>query len=248
LQTELDNEEREFRRYQQLGRDGAISDSTLDSRRLAWETAREKLQEARANLQKTLATLTEEIRETRAESKKDIDSLQEQIQEARAELDRIAEIRDVDLEKARREVERAIANLEHVREDWQMSQVRAPFRGQVLKIHSFPGEKADSEQGIMDLGRTDRMAVIAEIYESDIAKVNQGQRAEIVSENASFPNKIYGSVTQVGLEIGKRDVLETDPAADVDVRVVEVKILLDPESSRVVAGLTNAKVIVEILL
>ena len=43
-------------------------------------------------------------------------------------------------------------------------------------------------------------------------------------------------------------MLKTDPAADVDTRVVEVKILLAPEDSRRVACLTYTKVIVEILL
>jgi HlyD family secretion protein len=51
----------------------------------------------------------------------------------------------------------------------------------------------------------------------------------------------------VGLKIGKKDVLNTDPAADVDARVVEVKILLTPESSKKVAGLTYAKTLVKIL-
>jgi HlyD family secretion protein len=56
-----------------------------------------------------------------------------------------------------------------------------------------------------------------------------------------------GTVRVVGLKIGKKDVLNTDPAADVDARVVEVKILLTPESSKKVAGLTYAKALVKIL-
>jgi HlyD family secretion protein len=55
-------------------------------------------------------------------------------------------------------------------------------------------------------------------------------------------------VSHVGLQIGKKDVLDTDPAADTDARVVEVDILLSPEASRRVSGLTNAKVLVDIEL
>ncbi len=47
-------------------------------------------------------------------------------------------------------------------------------------------------------------------------------------------------------KIGKKDVLNTDPAADIDARVVEVKISLSPQDSQRVSGLTNAKVMVEI--
>jgi HlyD family secretion protein len=41
-------------------------------------------------------------------------------------------------------------------------------------------------------------------------------------------------------------VLNNDPAADIDARVVEVKIALSPEFNKQVSGLTNAKVTVEI--
>jgi HlyD family secretion protein len=41
-------------------------------------------------------------------------------------------------------------------------------------------------------------------------------------------------------------VLNTDPAADIDARVVEVKISLSSQDSQRVSGLTNAKVMVEI--
>ena len=47
-------------------------------------------------------------------------------------------------------------------------------------------------------------------------------------------------------KVGKKDVLNTDPAADIDARVVEVKIALSPEDSNKVSGLTYAKVLVDI--
>ena len=92
------------------------------------------------------------------------------------------------------------------------------------------------------------MLAIAEVYESDIRKVSLGQQAEITSENDGFQGKLTGSVSQIGYQIGKKDVLDTDPASDVDARVVEVKIKLDPESSKKVSSLSNAKIFVEILL
>lgn len=53
---------------------------------------------------------------------------------------------------------------------------------------------------------------------------------------------------EIGRQIGKQDVLDSDPAADVDARVVEVKIGLTPEASKRVSGLTYAKVVVAINL
>ncbi|MFM7438504.1 MAG: hypothetical protein ACKO2V_07850 [Snowella sp.] len=52
-----------------------------------------------------------------------------------------------------------------------------------------------------------------------------------------------GKVFQVGLQIGKKQFLSINPSADVDVRIVDVRIILDSESSRYVSGLTNAKVV-----
>jgi HlyD family secretion protein len=55
---------------------------------------------------------------------------------------------------------------------------------------------------------------------------------------------ISGVVSRIGLKIGKMDVLDTDPIAKADSRVVEVRIDLD--SSEAVSRLTNLQVEIEI--
>ncbi|MEM8673083.1 MAG: HlyD family efflux transporter periplasmic adaptor subunit, partial [Cyanobacteria bacterium P01_G01_bin.67] len=121
----------------------------------------------------------------------------------------------------------------------------APKDGQIVKITTYPGEIV-GEDGVVEFAQTSKMMVVAEIYESDIAKVKVGQTATIKSETGAFEGKVTGKVSQIGLKIGKQDVLNTDPAADVDSRVLEVKIHLDPQTSERVAHLTNSKVIVKI--
>ncbi len=96
------------------------------------------------------------------------------------------------------------------------------------------------------MGQTSQMVAVAEVYESDIGKIKVGQSAEISSESGAFNKSLRGSVSYVGLQIGKKDVLSTDPAADSDSRVVEVKIKIDPSDSATVSGLTNSKVVVKI--
>jgi HlyD family secretion protein len=103
-----------------------------------------------------------------------------------------------------------------------------------------------SANGIAEIGQTDQMFVIAEIPEDSIGKVRLGQSATITSDNGAFSGEFKGNITEIGRKIGKKDVLNTDPAADVDARVVEVKIALSPQDSQRVSGLTNAKVLVEI--
>ncbi|PSB48931.1 HlyD family secretion protein [Cyanosarcina cf. burmensis CCALA 770] len=227
LEVELSNAETEYKRYQQLYRDGAISASTLDSKRLAAETALKRLEEGRATLKR--------VRET----------VQAQLNEARATLTRITEIRPTDVQTAQAEVNQTSAAVEKAKADLELAYVRSPRDGRVLKIHTRAGEVVSNQgEGILKLGQTDRMYVVAEVYETDIGKVRLGQRATITSD--AFAEKLQGTVDQIGWEVGKQDILNTDPAAATDARVVEVKIRLDSISSRRVAALNNLQVTVEL--
>jgi len=247
LKAELKNAESEFKRYQTLATEGVISASELDQRGLILDTAKEKVEEAEATFNKSVETLAEEINEAKAIALQSVNTLQEEIRSGQAELNRITEVRDVDINKGEAEVNRAIANLQQAQADLQLTYVKTPISGQVLKINTRAGESVDDE-GIVELGQTKNMMVVAEIYESDISQVKLGQKATIASENGSFPGELQGTVNHIGMLIGKQDVLAADPAADVDARVVEVKINLDPKSSNMVTNLTYSKVLVKILL
>ena len=123
--------------------------------------------------------------------------------------------------------------------------VRASREGQILKIHTWSGEVIGN-QGIADLGQTNQMYVVAEVYESDVSKVRLGQRA--VVNSSAFNGELQGTVDEIGLQVLKKDVLNTDPVAEIDSRVVEVKIRLDAAATSRVAHLTNSQVMVAIKL
>ncbi len=229
LRAQLENASKECQRYDELLRSGAIAASTRDVKCLDQKTTQERLNEANANLAQIQQTL------------------REQINEANANLSRIAEVRPVDVQQASAEVEKAIASRKQAQAELELAYVRSPIAGKVLKISARPGEIIGNS-GIVELGQTDQMLAIAEIYESDISKVQVGQQVTITSETNAFTEELRGTVSLIGLQIGKKDILSTDPSADVDARVVEVKIRLDPESSSRVSGLTNSKVLVKIYL
>jgi HlyD family secretion protein len=131
----------------------------------------------------------------------------------------------------------AAAALQRAQAELQLSMVRAPIDGQVLEIHAREGERVD-EFGILELGDTSVMYAVAEVYETDIGRVQVGQLAEIRS--MALPHPLRGEVERIGLKIGKKDVLSTDPVADADARVVEVDIRLsDPVLA---AGLSYLRV------
>jgi HlyD family secretion protein len=208
------------------------------------ETGTKAVKQAEANLQKIWETGRERINEAEANLQQTIETGKEQINQAEATLDKIAEVRPVDVATAKATLEKAQASQARAQADLDTSLIRSPVNGQVLKVITKLGEKVTSNRGIVELGRTDEMYVVAEIYETDIGKVKLDQNATITS--SAFSGKLKGSVTQIGMKIDKKDILEIDPAADTDARIVEVKIRLDPESSKLVTGFTNLQVEVKI--
>lgn len=244
-QAERRNAQSDYERYRSLYESGAISAQELERRLLSAQTTTEQVNESQATRSEKVATLQQQLYEAQANRDKTVASLQQQIAEAKATLNKIVEVRPVDVQVATAEVKSAIAAVKQAEADLQLTYVKAPIASEILEIHTRPGETI-SEDGIAELGRTDQMVVVAEVLEEDIGKVRLGQKVNITSENEAFAGKIQGTVTEIGRLIGKQDVLDSDPAADVDARVVEVKIGLSPEASQRVSGLTNAKVVVEI--
>ncbi len=133
----------------------------------------------------------------------------------------------------------AKANVERAQAELELSYVRAPHAGIILKINTFPGELVKNE-GILELGNIQKMYVTAEVYETDISRVKLGQSVTIKTDK--IIGDLEGNVEEIGWKVGRQDVLGTDPVVDTDARVVEVKISLDHRSSAKVNRLTNLKI------
>lgn len=243
LEAELANAQAEYQRYQQLNEEGAVSASIYDNKGLVLETSRQQLAEAKANLVRTQATGQQQINEAKAALERVERTGQQQINEARSTLDKVAEVRPVDVQTAQAEVNAAQAAVKKAQADLDLSYVRSPRNGQILKVHSWDGEIVGND-GIVDLGQTAQMVAVAEVYETDVKRLKIGQKAVITSE--AFTGEAIGQVEEIGLQIYKNKVLNTDPTAATDARVVEVKVLLDPMSSRKVKAFTNLEVTVAI--
>jgi HlyD family secretion protein len=129
------------------------------------------------------------------------------------------------------------AELARLEAELERAYIRAPSDGVVLDILVRPGELM-GEAGVLELGRVDQMYAIAEIYETDIRHVREGQRATIRS--AALPGELQGTVERIRNKVEKQDEIGTDPAARKDARIVEAVIRL--EDSGPAAGLTNLQV------
>ncbi|MEO0407353.1 MAG: HlyD family efflux transporter periplasmic adaptor subunit [Cyanobacteria bacterium P01_A01_bin.135] len=225
-EAELREAELSYQRNLSLEIEGAVSTQALDQAREALALARANLEQRQAQLNTTRQTL------------------QEQITQEQRTLAQLQEVRPVDVRVAQVELERAQVAVEQRRADLQDTRVHAPVAGQVLRINTRVGEQVNTQQGIVELGRTDEMFAIAEVYETEITQIQPGQPATITSEYGGFAGEIRGTVEQVGLQVGTRTLSDSssDPTTDENTRVVEVKVRISEEDSPKVAGLTNMQV------
>ena len=162
--------------------------------------------------------------------------------ESQLDLARLtAETAVANLRRARAEIALARADLRQAQEELELTTVRSPVTGQVLKIHARQGERAGAD-GIAEVADTAQMYAVAEVYETDVSRIRVGQRASVTIPMRGEP--LAGVVERVGLKVGKMDVLGTDPVARTDSRVVEVEVRL--EDSRAVSNVTNMQVTVSV--
>jgi len=218
-------DESEYNRFYSLVSQGAVTASQYDAKRLALESSRCRLSEALAEKDRLNQTLTA------------------QINEAKATYEKIAEIRPCDIAYADAEVKAASANAEKIRQQYELTLVRAPMDGQVIKVITKQGESA-ANKTLFEMGRTSSMVAVAEVYETDVNKIKVGDTATISGSAISTPVK--GKVYEVGYKLIKQKVFSSQPGENFDDRVVEAKILIDKSSNKQVQNLTNAQVQISI--
>ncbi|NJN22713.1 MAG: HlyD family efflux transporter periplasmic adaptor subunit [Leptolyngbya sp. RL_3_1] len=227
LQAEAQNAEVEAQRYDSLYGQGAISASERDTRQLTLQTTQQSLQQAQADLTRLQTTRSPEVNK------------------AEATLSAIATVRPVDVQVLQAELSRAQAAAAQAKASLEQTYVRSPQAGVIMDIHTRAGEVIASE-GIAEIGQTEQMVAIAEVYESDVQKVQPGQSVRVLS--TALSEELRGTVEWVGLKVEQQGAINTDPSQNIDAKVVEVRVRLDAQSSQIAANFTNLQVEVEIEL
>jgi len=243
IEAELKNAETNCQRYETLYADGAVSAQDRDSECLQAETSLKRLQEAQANLNETVSSRQEQIREAQANLSRTIATVDQQIVEAEATLTAVTEVRPVDIQLAKSELTKAQVSVKQAKANLEQAYVRSPHGGRVIEIHTQAGELI-SNQGILELGQTQQMYAVAEIYDSDIPKIRPEQTAIITAD--ALPQPLKGTVEEVGLRVKKQSALDIDPTTNIDARIIEVRVKLDETSSQKAESLTNLQVKVTI--
>ncbi|HWB08439.1 MAG TPA: HlyD family efflux transporter periplasmic adaptor subunit [Pirellulales bacterium] len=181
-----------------------VSDQQLAHQRLAAEKAANELSAAEDAFEKLRKGIDLAHREAAAKRKT--------AEANRARIPSIVQIDSLD-----KQVELARRRLE-------LTTLRAPSDGQILKIFLNEGETL-AQHPVLQMADISRMVAVAEIYEDDVRRIRPNETARV--ESKALGATLTGHVTFIGSMVAKNTVTGLDPTANTDRRVVEARILLD---------------------
>jgi HlyD family secretion protein len=125
----------------------------------------------------------------------------------------------ISIQSAKKNVDRAKAQLEQ-------AIVRAPREGKVLRILVREGATLTGRP-MLQMGDTSDMYALAEVYETDIRHVDEGQSAIIKS--AALPEDLEGEVEEVLWTVARNSMRDINPTAPEDLRIVQVRIRINDD-------------------
>ena len=132
------------------------------------------------------------------------------------------------------------AQVKQARADLDQATVKAPSKGTILEILARAGDRV-GEDGLLLMGDTTRMGVVAEVYQSDLPEIRPGQTATITA--SGFPGRSQNAeVIEIAQQISSQSVTTGEAGDKVDKRVVKVKLALPEESLAVASRINNLQV------
>ena len=233
----------------------SLQKATLEQTRRATaaslEEAKAALERAKAGAKLAAQDLhrQKELRKGEANAQADLDQAeavasqaQRDVAKAEATLSRYesGEIEEQpDVVVAARKLDSACADLNRTRRDLARGVVIAPLAGTILDIHVRVGEKPGTK-GILDIGNIRQMTAELEVYQSEVGSIVIGQQVELNANG--IRESFHGVVAEIGFAVERQTIIDDDPAANTDARVVKVKASLDEQSSKRAAKFTNLEV------
>ncbi|WP_198373387.1 efflux RND transporter periplasmic adaptor subunit, partial [Roseomonas rosulenta] len=163
--------------------------------------------------------------------------------QAEAELDTLLSSRPEDIALAQARLAAAEAALAKARADAELSRVRAPFAGTILRIIARPGDQVGND-GLLEIGDLSRIDIVADVYETDLPRLRIGAPAEVVVPGEA--QRFGATLREIGWTVRRTTQANTDPIAAVDSRTVEVRLTLDEAGANALRRRSNMQVQVAI--
>jgi len=146
-----------------------------------------------------------------------------------------APAREDEVLMAKARIEAAKANLELAKMRLERTELRAPCRGQILKVDVEIGELTgpESRKAAMIMADTTQYHVRAFIEEMDAPRVKVGMIADIVADGLPG-EKLKGRVTRLSPRMGTKHLWSDRPTERYDTKTREMWIQLEEKKSMVV--------------
>lgn len=127
-----------------------------------------------------------------------------------------------------RRLELAMARVGQAEAALSNAQLTAPYNGTITRKHREAGEAMDIGLPVLDISTLDDRYVRTEIDETDIGKIHLGQATTITA--TGYPDlRFSGEVMAIRQQMGRKQLIPTDPAKIVDYKVLEIEVSLPPE-------------------
>src|SRR5262249_12661860 len=125
-------------------------------------------------------------------------------------------------------------------------EVKSPVDGIVLRKQVSEGELISLfyPKPLVTLSEIRKYRVRAEVDEHDVPPVGQGQKVEM-GDNASNPGRLQGYGSSLAPQMGRRQILTSDPADKSDRDVMEVIIDLESKPEFLPIGLRVSVIFLE---
>jgi len=206
-----------------------VSQQQLDQAQLAKERAAAELAAAEAGL--SSAKIASDYQQ------RSVQQQREAAQRALEQVDKASPIGSLEL------------GLAGAKQQLERSKLKSPISGVALRIFTHSGETV-SQRPILQVADLNKMVCIAEVSHDQVHRIAVGQQARIRSRAFGNHQQDYltGTVASKSLVAATPELREIDPFAAADRHVMEVRIELNEESSRIAAGFVHLQVDVEFLM
>jgi HlyD family secretion protein len=169
-----------------------------------------------------------------------LESLRAKIRREQSLLESFRSSRAEVVAKAEISVRLAEAQAAEAEAALELQRIRAPFAGEILDIHAWPGESVGADGEIASLADLDHMMVLAEVYESDLPRLKVGDRAFF--RGRAFEGEFAGTVVEIHKWIEGSRIFALEPSAYVDRRIAGVRIR--PDDPAALQAFSHAQVTV----
>ena len=144
-----------------------------------------------------------------------------------------------ELAKVDAEIKGAEERIRNITEHLKKCSIKAPISGSVQRVPVKPSEMVSTvfPQPILSIADTSVWRVRAEVDERDLTRI-QPRQPVLIQSDSFAGNQLHGTVAELGVTMGRKQVRTGDPAEKSDRDIWEVLIDLEStESKFLVVGL-----------